>query len=114
VNVVRDRGTMARVVDYGWVENVYRLQLMNATEQVQRYRIVAQGMPQMRSDAHDEVQVDPAQARWVAVAVRVPPQVAEQAGSGSHGIQFVVQRVEAGNADSPRTVTEKSTFMVPR
>jgi cytochrome c oxidase accessory protein FixG len=114
VNVVRDRGTLARIVDYGWVENVYRLQLMNATEQVQRYRIVVQGMPQMRSDAQDEVQVDPAQARWVAVAVRVPPQVAEQAGGGSHGIEFVVQRIEAGNADNPRTVTEKSTFMVPR
>jgi polyferredoxin len=34
VDVVRDRGAMARVVDDGWVENVYRLQIMNATESV--------------------------------------------------------------------------------
>jgi peptide/nickel transport system substrate-binding protein len=30
-DVVRDRGTLARQVDDGWVENVYRLQIMNAT-----------------------------------------------------------------------------------
>jgi len=32
VNVVRDRGVMAREVAGGKIENVYRLQVMNATE----------------------------------------------------------------------------------
>ena len=36
VDVVRDRGALARLVEDGWVENVYRLQIMNATEQSQR------------------------------------------------------------------------------
>ena len=35
-DVVRDRGALARMVEDGRVENVYRLQLMNATEQPQR------------------------------------------------------------------------------
>jgi polyferredoxin len=36
-NVVRDRGTMARQVDDGFLENVYRVQIMNATELPQTY-----------------------------------------------------------------------------
>ena len=42
--VVRDRGAPARIVEDGWVENVYRLQIMNTTESVQRYRIGAAGL----------------------------------------------------------------------
>jgi polyferredoxin len=32
VDVVRDRGSLARIVEGGRLENVYRLQIMNATE----------------------------------------------------------------------------------
>src|SRR5690606_24702164 len=32
VDIVRDRGALARIVDDGYVENVYRIQLMNASE----------------------------------------------------------------------------------
>jgi polyferredoxin len=37
VDVVRDRGVMARIVAGGAIENVYRLQIMNVTESEQRY-----------------------------------------------------------------------------
>jgi polyferredoxin len=114
VDVVRDRGTLARVVDDGWVENVYRLQLMNTTEQAQRYRIAATGLPQMATDLRGDVVVESAQARWVAVAVRVPPDVAAAAGAGTHAIQFAVERLADTAADKPHTVVEKSTFMLPR
>ncbi len=114
VDVVRDRGTLARVVDDGWVENVYRLQIMNATERTQRYRIGANGLVQMATDQTGDVWVDPAQARWVAVAVKVPPQVAEAAGPGSHVMRFVVERVPESSGDAAATLVEKSTFMVPR
>ena len=36
---MRDRGALARMVDDGRIENVYRLQIMNATEEPQRYRV---------------------------------------------------------------------------
>jgi hypothetical protein len=32
VDVIRDRGALARMVEQGRIENVYRLQIMNATE----------------------------------------------------------------------------------
>ncbi len=114
VDVVRDRGALARQVEDGWVENVYRLQIMNATEQAQRYRVRASGLPQLAIDLTAEVSVDAAQARWVPVAVRVPPQVAAEAGSGSHRIDFVVETVPAAADAETRRVSEKSTFIVPR
>ncbi len=114
VDVVRDRGVLARVVEDGWVENVYRLQIMNATEQVQRYRIVTSGLPQVTTDQAGEIAIDPAEARWVAVAVRVPPQVASEVGAGTHTLQFTVERVASAGGDAAYTVAEKSTFMVPR
>lgn len=114
VDIERDRGVLARVVDDGWVENVYRLQIMNATERVQRYRIAVTGLPQLATDQKGTITVDPAQAQWVAVAVRVPHEAAEHAGAGPHAIQFAVERVAGQPDDSPHTVVEKSTFMVPR
>ena len=114
VDVVRDRGVMARVVDDGWVENVYRLQIMNATESVQRYRLAAAGLPQMATDLRGDVIIEPAQARWVAIAVRVPPQTAAAAGPGSHVVHFHIERVQETAGDSSATLQERSTFMVPR
>ena len=114
VDVVRDRGSMGRVVDDGWVENVYRLQIMNATESVQRYRIAAEGLAGITTDLTAEVSVQPAQARWVPVALRVPPQAAEAAGPGAHAVSFqVIRLAETGGAES-HTLSEKYTFVVPR
>jgi len=115
VDVVRDRGALARLVDEGWIENVYRLQVMNTTERVQRYRIGVGGLAGMRTDFDGTVvTVDPAQARWVPVAARVAPETAAAAGRGSHPIDFTVERLVDTPADSPHSVVEHSTFVVPR
>jgi cytochrome c oxidase accessory protein FixG len=110
VDVVRDRASLARLVDEGRIENVYRVQLMNATEQPQRYRIAVQGMPGIELPAADAVELQPAQARWVTVAARVPQETARDAGPGVHPIQFQIRNVD----DPTVQVTEKSTFIVPR
>ena len=44
VDVIRDRASLSRIAAGGKLENVYRLQIMNATEQAQRYRISAHGL----------------------------------------------------------------------
>jgi polyferredoxin len=108
VDVVRDRGVLSRQVEDGWVENVYRLQVMNATEQMQSVRVGASGLPGMQLVPVPALTLAGAEARWVPVAVRIPPEAAAQAGAGSHVIQFDI--VVAGEAP----LTEKSTFMVPR
>ena len=108
VDVVRDRSTLARLVELGRIENVYRLQLMNATEQAQRYRIGVSGLAGAELADATEVEVGPAQARWVTVAVRIPPESARAAGPGAHPIRFEVAGANAA------AVGEKSTFVVPR
>ena len=110
VDVVRDRASLARIVDDGWIENVYRLQLMNTTEQPQRYRVTAQGLPGLVVEGGQDVTVGPAENRWVPVSVRVPPEAAAQAGAGAHVLHIEVQQ----QGDDGVTLDEKTTFMVPR
>ena len=106
VDVVRDRGVMARIVAGGKIENVYRLQLMNATESTQRYKISASGLPGLVVGSENVVSVGSTESRWVAVRVQAP---FDSAAPGSHAIQFEVEAL-----DSPDRLMEKSVFLVPR
>ncbi len=118
VDVERDRGSLARLVEDGWIENGYRMQLMNATERPQSYRVGVAGLPGAVADlsgSRGDVTVGPAQTRWVAVAVRVPPAQAASLGAGSHAFSFTVERLPDASSDqAARTLSEKSTFLVPR
>jgi cytochrome c oxidase accessory protein FixG len=106
VDVVRDRGVMARIVAGGRLENVYRLQLMNATEATQNYVITVSGLPGLLVASENSVAVDPAESRWVAVRVQMPY---DAAPAGSHPIYFHIAAQE-----SSAHVDEKSVFLVPR
>ncbi len=120
VDVVRDRGVMARLTDDGKLENVYRLQIMNGTENTQHFRLNVSGLKDLEIEAEatndgentkDEehnktITVNPAESRWLIVDLKIPDGSME---SGSHKIQFEIEAVE-----SKETVTEKSVFLVPR
>ena len=106
VDVVRDRAALSRIVAGGKLENVYRLQIMNATEQPQRYRISAEGLEGLALASDAVVAVGPAESRWVAVRLQVPYGAA---APGSHPIHFNISAV-SGDAQ----VSEKSAFLVPR
>ena len=112
-NIVRDRGVMARQVEDGWLENVYRLQIMNAAEQPLTYRISAEGLPGLKQVETEAITLGPTEARWVAVALRVPPEAAAEKGPGVHEIHFTVKR-DAVGAEAALSVREKSTFVIPR
>ena len=105
VDVVRDRAALSRIVAGGKLENVYRIQIMNATESPQRYRIGAKGLEGLEVASDTVVDIDPAQSRWVAVRLQVPY---GSASSGSHPIT-----IEIG-AESGAHVAEKTVFLVPR
>lgn len=106
VDVVRDRAALSRIVAGGKLENIYRLQIMNATEAPQRYRISVRGLEQLVVVSEPEIEIDAAQSRWVAVRLQIPY---GSASAGSHPVQFDVETV--GGSDR---VTEKSVFLVPR
>lgn len=106
VDVVRDRGVTARIVGAGHIENVYRLQLMNATESSQQYRLTVTGLPGLAINSEPLVSVAATQSRWVAVRVQLPP---EGAVPGSHPIHFTIESLDAGDH-----LSERSVFLVPQ
>jgi cytochrome c oxidase accessory protein FixG len=113
VDVVRDRGVLARMVGEGRIENVYRLQVMNATEGTQHYRVTLDGLPGAIVSSKPEFEVGSAQARWLPVSVQIPPESAQALKTGAHPIHFRIERLpQAGEAEA--VVREKSTFVVPR
>jgi cytochrome c oxidase accessory protein FixG len=111
-DVVRDRGTLARQVEDGRIENVYRLQLMNASESTQHFRIEVDGLPQASIVGTAATEVDATEARWVPVSVQISPEVARAIGAGVHPLAFRIVLTDGGRA--VRTLVEKSTFIVPR
>lgn len=114
VDVVRDRGVMARLADGGLLENVYRLQIMNNTELTQHYQLKASGLDNLTLEAGNEsanhtqtsIEIKPAESRWVSVRLRIPDGSVE---SGSHKVNFEITALE-----TEEIVTEKSIFLVPR
>ena len=106
VDVERDRAALSRIVAGGKLENIYRLQIMNATEAPQRYRISAYGLPGLEVASEPDIEIDAAQSRWMAVRLQIPY---GSANSGSHSVKFEVTAV-----GSDYKVTEKSIFLVPR
>ena len=113
VDVVRDRGSLARLVEDGRIENVYRLQVMNSTEATQHYRFAVSGIAGAQASVRGETVLAPAEARWVPLAVQVSADQAGSLGPGAHKIVFQVTR-EAGGGEPEVTVDEGSTFVVPR
>ncbi|NMM11347.1 MAG: cytochrome c oxidase accessory protein CcoG [Polaromonas sp.] len=106
VDVVRDRTSLARIVNDDKIENVYRLQVMNATESTQNYRITVQGLPGLALVSESMISVEATQSRWVPVTLQLP---GDGASAGAHAIHFEIEAI-----NTPGHVTEKSVFLVPR
>ena len=105
VDIVRDRATLARIVAGGKIENVYRLQLMNASDHAQQLEVTATGLPDLALDAPLRLELAPAEARWVVVRLQLPYEAAKP---GVHPIKFEIASGEGQH------LLEKSVFMVPR
>lgn len=106
VDIVRDRAALSRIVAGGKLENIYRLQIMNATEGAQRYTISAHGMEGLEVASETVIDIGPAESRWVVVRLQIPY---GSASPGSHTVYFDIQ----AQGDKAQ-VAEKSVFLVPR
>jgi cytochrome c oxidase accessory protein FixG len=106
VDVVRDRATLARITENGGIENIYRLQVMNAAEQDKTFQISVDGMKDIRIETETEVKVASAQAHWVVLRVTIPYGSAD---AGSHKINFDIK-----DTSGKDVIHEKSVFLVPR
>ena len=106
VDVIRDRAILAREVEGGLIENVYRLHVINVSEAPQRYAVSVSGLPGIDMVGERTVEVPAAGAKMLTVQVRVPP---ESGKKGSNRIFFDVMSV----ADEGVSVHEKASFLQP-
>ena len=110
VDVIRDRGALAREVEGGMIENVYRLQIMNTEETSRRYKIDVSGVDTIAIASEDVVEVPAATIKGMPVRVHVLP---GHGAAGSNKIVFNI-RSEGGTSAAPVEVHEKSVFILPR
>ena len=106
VNVLRDR-SMPRVTETGAIDNVYKLQIMNAVEQSVTFVIEVDGIPGAKILTKNTIEIPGATDRAMAVRVEIP---VGSAPAGSNKIHFTVR--DEKNADV--FVTEKAVFIIPR
>ena len=122
VDILRDRGALARESAPGVIENVYRVQVMNTDETARQYTISATGFPGLSVQGVDQpVALGPSQSRMLAVRLQAPVKDDDDEHErGEHEREHkksksypIVINVEAVGDDKVIR-HEKSTFIVPR
>jgi cytochrome c oxidase accessory protein FixG len=128
VDVIRDRGMLGREVAGGLVENVYRIQLINASEQPLVLSIAVEGGAGMsvaladrtsvpllgalqseENQTASQIKVPSASNLLIAVVVTAP---AEAAKLGPQPIKFITKSLSANGAVL-KEITEASSFIFP-
>jgi cytochrome c oxidase accessory protein FixG len=110
VDIERDRATLARIVAGGQIENLYRLQIMNAAEQDLTLTLQVDGLPGLTLTSEQSVQVAATESRWVSVRLQLPH---EAAAAGSHPVHFRIES-RLPNGQSVGQLSEKTVFLIPR
>ena len=104
-DILRDRGSLARELAGGVIENNYRIQLINAAEHPVSYTLRASGLTGLEV-APAEIHVDAATTRLVAITIQAPGD-SVPAGSSKIMLEIVAN-------DQSGSVLEKTTFYGPR
>lgn len=106
VSIIRDRAAMSREASDGSIENLFSLQLTNASEQSRSYRVLVAGLPGLRISEQAEITVAPAAMGGATLVLSLEPDTAK---AGAHAIQITVEDV----ANPEVRVTEAAKFWVP-
>jgi cytochrome c oxidase accessory protein FixG len=117
VDVMRDRGALAREVDGLRIENIYRIQIMNASENTMNVQVKATGLADLKilnsqGQFVKEIEVGPASN--LLIPIKVSAAIGVNA-SGNYPIHFdVIAQELSRNKVIIRTRDEKSSFIIPR
>jgi cytochrome c oxidase accessory protein FixG len=104
VDVIRDRAALAREVEGGLIENVYRLQIMNTVEEARAFEIRVDGLPGILVWGESITGVPAATSRMVPVRVRIDGGQAP----GSYPVHFTVTALGVAGV----SVREPAVFIV--
>lgn len=110
VDIMRDRGTLAREVEGVLIENTYQFQFINVDEHTHTYKVSAEGIPGLAIAERDTFEVPGTSTRLFVVRLQAPIAKLEGLDHGSHRI-----RVRIDSLTTPGVgVDEKATFFIPR
>ena len=109
VDVIKDRGALAREVGRGEIENVYRIQVMNGLEQAQSYSLSVQALPGLRIASGTQLNAQAVGIASLPVRLSLAPEVAALHRGQTLPLVFEVRSTGAGASE---TRQEKSTFYV--
>lgn len=111
VDVIKDRGMMAREIANGDVENIYRLQIMNSTEQQQTYRTSVHGLPGLTMVTEPLLTVPATGIGSLTVRLTLSGNTAQGYLGKAIPISF---KIHTSGPGVVLMVEEKSTFVMPR
>jgi len=108
VDVIRDRIAMA-APDDPLVQNVYRLAIMNTSEQPRQFRISVAGLDGLELESETQpITIDGASQRVIPVRLRIAKQ---QTVPGANPIVFTVKTV---GTDEAIVIDERATLIAPK
>jgi len=113
VDIIRDRGALARETIPGQIENVYRLQVMNTEERARSYTISAAGLPGLALVGVEQpIELKAESTKLFALRLQAPlePPGGAAPAAGPHKIELTVRAVD----DDKVVRHEQSTFIIPR
>jgi cytochrome c oxidase accessory protein FixG len=110
MDVMRDRGALARQGEDGAIENTYRLQLLNRLEREAGYRAEAHGLDGLQLLRAQTWTLAPGAVRSYTATLSLPQAAAAALAPGAHAIEW---RLFAPGQTEP-VARERSTFVVPR
>ena len=111
VDVIKDRGTLARVVGNGFIENVYRMQITNSSEQMQTYSASVSGLPGLNIVTPAQLSVQAVGIGSLPIRLTLSPDAAQAYRGRANPIVFEIRTIQSGETKMTHV---KSTFLVPR
>ncbi len=113
VDAIKDRAALARVLDDGTIENVYRLKIVNSAERPRHYRVEVGGAAGLQVAVDAQTAVAATAIGVVPLRLTLPAEAAQASRGQAIPIVFVVE-ADAAAPEPAEVVREKSTFYVPR
>ncbi len=108
MDVLRDRNSLYRETNEGWIENVYIIKVMNMDKETRRYHLTVEGIEGLSIDMdRDDIEVPAGSIIEIPLRAKVDP---ENLKKRSSEIQFKLQ----ADHQQDLVISEEARFIGPR
>ncbi len=110
VDIMRDRGALAREVEGTLIENTYQFQFINVDERAHTYRISVSGLPGLAVASDNTFDVPATTTKLFVVRMQAPIDQIDKLEKGSHKIKIRIDSLTIPGVG----VDEKAAFFIPK